>query len=127
MAKTWVYEDIKESLEGGYSTRPEEFNGVVCHNYADDSVDVYFDHVNPAVARAYEETFHDSVLQQMKSQTVAGKGYVIIFQSDSRSPGAASRGNEELEKSFMFFHNSSKYGVHLWVFLYSSTRTISLL
>ena len=108
MAKQWAYEDIKDFLEGGYSTRPEEFNGVVRHNCANESVDMDFDLVYPVVTLAHLQAFHASVLKQMESQTVAGKRNVIIFQCDSRSPGTANSGNKELEKSFMFFHSYNK-------------------
>eukprot|EP00973_Karenia_brevis_P034284 4729852-Karenia_brevis.AAC.1 len=38
-----------------------------------------------------------------------GKQNIVIFQCDSRAPGAVSSKDREVEKSFMFFHNFVKY------------------
>ena len=100
-------EDMKMFFEGGYNTLP--LNGEVRPNWALETVTVNFSLLNPLITKENVEIFYNSFVQQIKDQKIIGKKNIVIFQCDSRSPGTIQSSDEELQKSFMLFHNYVKY------------------
>ena len=121
MSERVLLKDVKMFLEDAYSTWP--LNGEVRENWALDTVEVNFSLLNPVITRRNVEIFYNSFVQQVKEQKIIGKRNVVIFQCDSRSPGTIHSSDEELQKSFMFFHNYGKYrGLSLGYFFFFDAK-----
>ena len=123
----WVLmEDMEMFFEGGYYTLP--LNGEVRPNWALETVTVNFSLLNPLITKENVEIFYNSFVQQIKGQKIIGKKNIVIFQCDSRSPGTIQSSDEELQKSFMLFHNYVKYrGLSLGYFSFLMPRNSQLL
>ena len=101
MSSVGTFSDVKSFWKMG--TGQALLFGEVMDNWADDTVTVDSALANPVITNQHVESFYNSFDEQLKSQTITGKKNVIIFQCDSRSPGAINSNDTELGKSFMSF------------------------